>query len=59
MCGFVNQNPNPKPIYKDESEYCCKYDFSVTYYLELWNAIFFYYMFQILPTNVKLVGWTL
>jgi hypothetical protein len=59
MCDFVNQNPNPKPIYKDASEYCCKYDISVTYYLESCNAIFFLLYVPNLPTNVKLVGWTL
>ena len=33
--------------------------FSVTYYLELCNAISIYCISHILPTNVKLVVWTL
>ena len=33
--------------------------FSVIYYLELRNATYIYYISHILPTNVKLVVWTL
>ena len=33
--------------------------FSVTYYLELHNAISIYYTSHILPTNAKHVVWTL
>ena len=33
--------------------------FNVTYYLELHNAIFICCISHILPTNVKLVVWTL
>ena len=33
--------------------------FSVTYYLKLQNAISIYYISHILPTNVKLIVWTL
>ena len=33
--------------------------FTVTYYLELRNAIAIYSIFHILPKNVKLVVWTL
>ena len=32
---------------------------SVTYYLELRNTIFMYCISRVLPTNVKLVLWTL